>query len=174
MSSDENYSLDSDDGFDDDIYGGDDDDKLDQLMEKEKGVDDSSDTESSASEHIVDDEVDEPDSIDIKGISDHNKVIVIVKPENRRTSSFMSKFEQTEHISIRATQIAQHNNCMVDITGLDDPIKMAKRELMMRMSPLVIERHVGEMRNKNGEIESYYEHWSPNEMSFSTVYPDVL
>ena len=99
--------------------------------------------------------------------------IIIVKPEERRTPSVMSKFEMTEHVSIRATQIAQYNNCMVDITGLDDPVKMAKRELMMKMSPLVLRRHVGDSV-LGGETTSYYEYWSPNEMTFAVSYNDVI
>lgn len=116
----------------------------------------------------------EEEPVDLKKVSNHNKEIIVIKPENRRTSNVMSKFEMTEHNSIRATQIAQYNNCMVDITGLDDPVKMAKRELMMRKSPLVLRRHVGERKNGKGEWESFYEYWSPNEMTFSTVYSDVL
>lgn len=100
---------------------------------------------------------------------EHIKVFVIVKPENMRTSSTMSLFEMTEHNSIRATQISQWNNCMVDTTGLSDPIEMAKRELMMRRSPMTLRRHVGD-RVVNGKVESYIECWSPNDMVFATNY----
>lgn len=105
--------------------------------------------------------------------STFTREIIIIKPEERRTSSTMSRYEMTEHVSIRATQISQYNNCMVDITGLDDPVKMAKRELMMRMSPLVLRRHVGDAL-LNGEMCSYYEYWSPNEMAFAVTYDDVI
>jgi len=104
----------------------------------------------------------------------YNKEIIVVKPENRQTSTVMNHFEMTDSVSTRAAQIANHNNCMVDIAGLDDPIKMAKRELMMRMSPLTLRRHVGDIKNAEGVIDQYYEFFSPNEMIFSTTYPDVL
>lgn len=111
----------------------------------------------------------------VEAPSKYSKEIIVVKPENRRTSNIMSKYEMTEYISIRATQISQHNNCMVDTTGLDDPVAMAKRELMMRKTPLVIRRHVGDIKNlATGELESYYEFWHPAEMAFATTYPDVL
>jgi DNA-directed RNA polymerase subunit K/omega len=101
--------------------------------------------------------------------------VIVVKPEKRKTSHIMSLFEMTEYISIRATQISQYNNCMVDTTGLTDPIDMAKRELMMRKCPLVLRRHVGYRKNKlTGVAESYFEYWNPSNMQFAKEYPDVL
>ena len=98
---------------------------------------------------------------------DDIKVIVVVAPEKMRTPSTMSLFEMTEHGSIRGAEISRWNNCMVDTTGLDDPVDMAKRELMMRRSPLELRRHVGDLV-VDGKVESYYEIWSPNDMIFST------
>jgi DNA-directed RNA polymerase subunit K/omega len=126
-------------------------------------------------EQVEEDFEEEEEPIDLKSVSNHNREIIIVKPENRRTSHIMSKYEMTEYITIRATQISQHNNCMVDITGLDDPIKMAKRELMMRKCPLKLRRHVGDIRDpKTSTYISYYEDWSPAELQFATTYLDVL
>lgn len=122
----------------------------------------------------LEEDAEEPDHIDVSTVSKHNKEIIVVTPGLRRTSSVMSKFEMTENVSIRATEIAQYSNCMVDITGLDDPIKMAKRELMMRMSPLTLRRYVGERKNARGGSDSYYEMWDPNEMTFAVTYTDVL
>ena len=85
---------------------------------------------------------------------------VAVSPEKRITSNVMSKYEITECISIRSTQIAQYNNCLVDVSDLSDPILMAKRELMMRMCPLLLRRYVGTRDNFE-----YYEYWNPNEMT---------
>lgn len=120
-------------------------------------------------------EEEEPDFVDLKKVSNYNKEIIVVKPENRRTSHILSKYEMTELVSIRATQISQFNNCMVDITGLDDPIKMAKREISLRKSPLILRRHVGDLKDpKTGEIQSYYEYWDPNQMQFAVQYLDVL
>lgn len=167
----------------DDYYGGDDvseselfapptEDKSDEDSLIDEGTDES---ELGDGDELEDYEDEPEESVDLKKASSYNKVIVVVKPENRRTSNVMTKFEMTECVSIRATQIAQYNNCMVDTTGLDDPIKMSQREISMRMSPLTLRRYVGEKKNeKSGEIETYYEYWSPNEMTFSTVYSDIL
>ena len=136
-----------------------------------------SDYEGGAKDEPVADVVDVPDEesdneeiieeeVDIKSVSNHNETIIVVKPEDRCTSNILSKYEMTEIISIRATDIAQNSNCMVDIAGLDDPIKMAKRELMMRMCPLTLRRYIGE-RNAGEKI---YEFWNPNEMQFATTY----
>lgn len=149
---------------DDYAYGGKDSD-----AEAPDDISAKSDTESDSTSEIED------DILDVADVSKYNREIIIVKPENRRTSQVLSKYEMTEIISIRSTQISQHSNCMVDITGLDDPIKMAKRELMARKCPLIVRRFVGCKKNvKTGVVEDYYEYWSPSEMQFSTVYPDVL
>lgn len=102
------------------------------------------------------------------------KIIIVVKPENYCTSDVMSLFEMTENNSMRATQISQTGQCMVDTTGLTTSLDMAKRELMMRRSPLTVRRHVGDLANDKGEVESYYEVRTPNDMIFSTVYEDVM
>lgn len=180
---------DIDDASDVEITGGKDEENEDVLVapaDPDEGVDDDSDADYEYSDDEkpeLDDEdappgepeEEEEDDVDIKKVSNYNKEIIVVKPENRRTSHILSKYEMTEIVSIRATQISQHNNCMVDTTGLDDPIKMSKLELMSRRCPLVLRRHVGDVVNaKTGEMESYYEWWSPNEMQFAVTYNDVL
>lgn len=89
-----------------------------------------------------------------------------VNPNNRRTTNIMSLQEMTEYVSLRATDIAKHNNCFVPTDDLDDPIDMAKRELMARKAPLCVLRHVG-VRQNGPVLEQWYEVWSPNEMQFS-------
>lgn len=205
MSDDERYLSDySDYDYDDDVdYTGaegaedeNDDDILIAPADPNEGVDVASDSETEYDEESEPEAVDEDDDneeqpdieelelekqeeeeeeLDIKQVSSHIKEIVVVKPENRRSSHILSKFEMTEIVNIRATQISQYNNCMVDITGLDDPILMSKRELMMRMCPLTLRKHVGDVRDsKTGEIRSYYEIFDTNEMMFSVTYPEAM
>lgn len=189
---DERYVSDNESDFgdydDDDVVGKaedvNDDDVLITPADQDEGFDEDTASEyyESDVEELEDDDAppadpdfeEEDDSLDLKKVSNYNKEIIVVHPDNRRTSHILSKYEMTEIVSIRATQISQHNNCMVDITGLDDPIKMAKRELMMRKSPLVLRRIVGDRRDENGEIRTYCEFWSPSEMQFATTYHDVL
>jgi DNA-directed RNA polymerase subunit K/omega len=111
---------------------------------------------------------------DVKQVSQNNKEIVIVPDDERITPHVMSKYEMTRVVSIRATQISEHNNPMVDVSGLTDPIKMAKRELMERMCPLTLRRIIGDRKNpKTGEMETYMELWNPNTMVFAEEYVDV-
>jgi DNA-directed RNA polymerase subunit K/omega len=113
----------------------------------------------------------------LQKISIYNQEVIIVRPEERITTNVMSKFEMTENVSIRAHMIAEHNDCMVDITGLDNSTDMAKRELMMRMSPLTIRRTVSVIPDPSagvGRVKIYVEDWSPNEMVFAVAYPNVL
>lgn len=142
------------------------------------GEDEYSDAEDklaeSEDEEYVQEVEEEEEKFDMKAASSYNTEEIIIKPDERLTSHILSKYEMTEIISIRATQISQYNNCMVPIDDLDDPIKQAKRELMARKCPLILVRPVGERKNKETEeCESYVEHWNPNQMCFAMVYNDV-
>lgn len=107
----------------------------------------------------------------------YSKYETIVTGDDRITSNIMSKFEMTECVGIRATQIESNGRCYVDIDGLTSPILMAKRELMMRMCPLLIKRTVGYrtiVTSSGQELERVKEEWSPNLMQFSTYYPEAM
>jgi DNA-directed RNA polymerase subunit K/omega len=79
----------------------------------------------------------------------------IVKDEQRITSDVLSKYELVELINIRATQISKGNRVFTDITGLRDPVSMAKKEIYDNQCPLLVKRHLG---------NNLYEIWNPNEM----------
>lgn len=81
---------------------------------------------------------------------------IMVNDEDRTTSDVLSKYEIIELISIRATQISKGNRVFTDITGLRDPISMAKKEIYDNQCPLLVKRHIG---------NNMYEVWNPNEMS---------
>jgi len=104
--------------------------------------------------------------------TDYNKEIRIVNPDNRILSRRLSDFEQTRIVCIRAEQIARDSITTVDCSDLDDPVKMAQRELMMRKTLLMCRRFVGE-KLKDNTIIQYYEDWDPNTMEFSTIYTDI-
>lgn len=130
-----------------------------------------SEDEANDGESSEEKDVDEPDdSVDLKSVSEYNKEIIVIKPENRKFSQILSKYEMTELVSIRATQISQYNNCMVDITGLDDPIAMAQRELRMRKCPIMVRRTAGDIKDASGEVRTYVEDWDPNFMQFAVDY----
>jgi DNA-directed RNA polymerase subunit K/omega len=141
--------------------------------EEETPVDDDEDGEPVDPDEIIEDEEEEVDQpIDYDDA--YTKTINIVNPNERTTSHILSRFEMTEIISIRSTQISQFADCMVPIDDLDDPVRQAKRELMARMCPLILVREVGDLKNKEtGIMESWVEHWSPNEMQFAVIYTDI-
>jgi DNA-directed RNA polymerase I, II, and III subunit RPABC2 len=150
--------------------GSDVDDTLD-LPEEEKKVEsrEEEDEESEADDAAGDDEADdrELDRPVFYDPSSHENstLVIVVDSERRLTSEVMTSFEYTECISIRTEQIAHNGNCMVDITGLWNPMHMAERELQMRRCPLILRRHVGSGMH-GGKLRKFVEDWSPNEMQF--------
>jgi len=172
--SDDEFDFDDGECYNDLIDGADENniDEFDKLAEsmhdetsaEEIGIPDDNDD-------IADDIADEPESEFVSKTNEmefHGRVVTVVKPNERQTSNIMSKYEITAHTSIRASQIAKYDNCMIDHSGLSDPIRMAEIELMLRKSPLTIRRPVGEIRDpKSGKIEYFYEFWDPNTMGFS-------
>ncbi len=169
---------DLEDSFSYDLYDGGEpsEDEIEELVPRDDVSNESSeDSVGSQRESKSDDDESISEDIDMKAVSSFIQETIVIKPENRMTTNIMSKFEMTNYIVIRATQISQHANCMVDITGLTDALSMAKRELMMRKCPLTLRRLVGKVKNKKtGEVNQYYEYWDPAEMVFATEYPEVM
>jgi len=151
--------------------------KADDDLIDDEDVEQVNESRSETDEENEDDE-DEPTigdtPYDVRQVSKNNKEIIIVSDDERITPNILSKYEMTRIISIRATQISEHNNPMIDVSDLTDPIKMAKRELMERKCPLTLRRVIGDRKNvKNGEMETFMEIWHPNEMVFADEYIDV-
>lgn len=88
-----------------------------------------------------------------------NNIVYIVQDTDRTTSEKLSEYEIAELINIRAVNISNGGKVYTNIDGLDDPIEMAKKELIDRKCPLYIKRQVG--YNDYGII---IEKWSPNHM----------
>lgn len=152
--------------------------KLIRGSDEEPGSDiESIDEEDEGEDEVLEEEEGEPAEESKSERAQDNtldKDIIIIEPEERMSPNILSKFEMTELVSIRATQIAQTGICMVDIGSIDDPVRLAKKELMARKCPLMLKREVGEVRDKiTGRIKVYVECWSPNTMTFATVYTDV-
>jgi len=188
-----NFDSEFIDEFNDDIVIGADDDEVtkddnDDLVIPDKitpakkiEVDSEDEAEETDEEHekdgddfeLADDELEEEP--DIPSIPSYTSEVIVVKPEKRWTSHILSKSEMTEIVSIRIAQIAQSGQAMVEIGDLDDPAKIAKKELMMRRCPLILRREVGSIYNaENNTLTTKIETWNPNEMQFSVQYADVL
>jgi hypothetical protein len=100
----------------------------------------------------------------------HRKIIVI-DPDKRKTSNYITKAEMTELTSIRATQISSRVNAMVDIGNLNDPIKIAQLEFNLRRCPLILRRTVKEVYDKNtNTLITYVEDFDVNEMKRPFTY----
>jgi DNA-directed RNA polymerase subunit K/omega len=113
----------------------------------------------------LDDEALNDYNFDIMSVGQYNSEINIVPADERQARDVLSVSEMTAIVSIRATQIQDKNNCLVDITGLTDPRKMAMRELMERKCPLYVRRCVD-----GTGADAVYEIWDPNEMTYSLAY----
>jgi DNA-directed RNA polymerase I, II, and III subunit RPABC2 len=61
----------------------------------------------------------------------------------------------TELIGIRATQISSGAPVFTDISNIQDPLEMAKLEIINNKCPLYVKRYIGLDK---------YELWDPNEM----------
>lgn len=157
---DERYDVPQDD---ESVAGGDEDSAETQQAEEDSDA-------ASALDSYSEEVIDEPEE-DLKTTSSSSCITIYVRPENRITSNVMSLFEMTEYVSIRALQIERYNNCFVDTTGLDNPIDMAKRELMMRKCPLRINREmIRRVNPTTGCTEIICEEWLPAEMQFAVTY----
>ena len=82
--------------------------------------------------------------------------IKVVPAHERETSEIMTLFEYSSVLSTRATQIENNSIVYVDTTGLDNPVDIAKKEIMCKKCPLSIQRDM----EMNGTIEI----WDVNEM----------
>jgi DNA-directed RNA polymerases I, II, and III subunit RPABC2 len=147
-----------------DMIGGDPDEEyLDEEYVAEQGdneEDDNAETIEPFASEVLSDE-----QFNIKDVSKHNREIIVVPPNERMTTHWLTKYEVTEIISIRSQQIAIYNNCFVDTGDLTEPRDMAWLELLSRKTPLVIRRMVGERKDRDGNINQYAELWRPYEMT---------
>jgi DNA-directed RNA polymerases I, II, and III subunit RPABC2 len=75
--------------------------------------------------------------------------------EERITPNRLTKYEKAKLLGIRANQIDRNAPIMIDIDGEISSLEIAKRELIEKKLPLIIERI-----HANGD----YEHWSIDEL----------
>ena len=102
------------------------------------------DRDSDSDDIVSDDEVDydgedDEDSNDVSSMSDRLKAHDI---EGRKTSMFMTSYELTRIIGIRAIMIRDGAPPAIDIGDMDDPFDIAYAELAEGKCPLNIKRPV--------------------------------
>lgn len=76
--------------------------------------------------------------------------------EIKITSKYLSKYEKTRILGIRALQISTGSPPTIDIGNETDALKIAEMELLEKKIPIVIRRYL-----PNGK----YEDWKANELS---------
>ena len=89
-----------------------------------------------------------------------NKIdIISIKDANRNndkiTSKFMTKYEKTRILGVRATQLSMNAPAMIEIDGIIDPLKIAMKELEQKKIPLIIRRFLP---------SGAYEDWTLSEL----------
>jgi len=80
---------------------------------------------------------------------------MIDKNTQRRTIPFLTKYEKTRIIGKRAMQISKGSPPLVEIGDLENPIDIAKKELMERKIPFIIRRPLP---------DGSYEDWRVDEL----------
>ena len=112
-------------------------------------------------DEIVDEMTVEPGPVpmDIVKVDERNEPPelepVTVEKAERITTPYMTKYEKAKLVGIRATQISEGADIMVDLHGETDPLMIAIKELKQRKCPLIIRR-----RFPDGS----YEDWTTNEL----------
>jgi DNA-directed RNA polymerase subunit K/omega len=128
------------------------------------------------------DEIDDYRDVEQKKVKFKNKVIgaidltdrhhlttFVIPEEQRTTSQIMTLEEFTEAVGIRATQIEQGSPVFTDVTGYDNPIKMARKELLNGRSPLKLVREM-----KIRDNERWVEIWKVNNMTIPITRREIM
>jgi DNA-directed RNA polymerase subunit K/omega len=125
---------------------------------EEEGVPDIEDVEEEAEDELCQ----KFDTTILLNEKDENHRIIRVVPDDDRVSSnIIQWYEYTEAVGIRASQFEKGAPAMTDVSGLKDPIEMAKKEFNDRKCPLILERAL-----KVSATEKLVEHWKVSEMDF--------
>jgi len=82
-----------------------------------------------------------------------------LEKKNRKSIPFLTKYEKSRIIGIRAQQLSQNMPSLVDTTGLNNPIEIALKELKEQKLPFIIRRNM-----PNGT----YEDWRVDELKFDS------
>lgn len=65
-----------------------------------------------------------------------------IKPEDRTTTPYMTKYERARVLGTRALQISMNAPVLVDLEGETDPLEIAIKELREKKIPLVVRRYL--------------------------------
>nr|QDY51859.1 RNA polymerase Rpb6 [Mimiviridae sp. ChoanoV1] len=70
------------------------------------------------------------------------------------TDPILTKYEYTKILGMRAQQIANNSEPLIEVTkDLDNPIAIAKEEIRQRKSPIILKRKIGEEQFEYWKLE---------------------
>jgi len=105
------------------------------------------------------------EKIEVEKFDKFHKKNIIIPPEDFTTSDYLTDFELTEIISIRATQISESGISLIKAPdNVDTAERIAELELNAGLCPLVLERKIQTVYERGMQID-YYEHWDVNKMN---------
>lgn len=125
--------------------------------EEDKEEDDKEEEKEGKDENQDEVEIEEEDENDqgVLILPEKNEKVKSLKNTKRITMKWMTKYEYARIVGMRAVQISKGSKPNVDISGLKDPIEIAKKEIKEKKVPLIIRRTLPDGR---------YEDWSVNEL----------
>ena len=127
-------------------------------------IDDSiSDEEINDELDIVYDIEDEEIISDIFNTNTSVKKKYIINDADRTTSNRVTKYELTRAITYRITQIERGSKYFINTGNLNTATDIAKKEVMERKSPIIIERVI-DLDKKLNIV--YCERWKLNNMAY--------
>jgi len=124
-------------------------------------LDDSSIVEDSETEPPEHDERSFKKIIKLYAEDINHRIIQVRQDSKRETSEIIQVPEMVEAVGIRASQIENGAPIFTDVSGLTDPISMARKEFLDRQNPLILERKIREFSTR-----IIVEHWKVREMKF--------
>lgn len=92
---------------------------------------------------------------------------IIIKDSDKITSNKATKYEITRALTFRITQIERGSEYFIDSSNLNNAKDIAKKEIIERKTPIIIERIV-DLDKKNNI--AYCERWKLNEMAYPENY----
>ncbi|KAK0669635.1 putative DNA-directed RNA polymerases I, II, and III subunit [Cercophora samala] len=78
-----------------------------------------------------------------------------IRPEDRKTTPYMTKYEKARILGTRALQISMNAPVLVDLEGETDPLQIAIKELREKKIPLIVRRYMP---------DGTYEDWTCEEL----------
>jgi DNA-directed RNA polymerase subunit K/omega len=84
---------------------------------------------------------------------------------SRITQPILTKYERANAIGTRARQIGQNYPVFVDVTGMEDEVAMARKELYAGKCPLIVRRTFPD----STPAKPHFEDWAVTELQIHHI-----